>query len=244
MLAIRIIPSMLVRGHTLVKGKNFNSWRSVGAALQAARIHAMRGVDELVILDIGATPEGRGPDLTLVQELSESCFCPLTIGGGVRTLKDAEALLRAGADKVAIGAAAFDNAETVRSIAGPLGSQAVVVTIDVQAGMAVSRACPFVRDPAMYARILEQAGAGEILLTSVDLEGTMDGYDLALIKDVSQAVSIPVIAHGGCKGAEDMRAAIDAGASAVAAGAVFQFTELTPRAAAKHLADQGIEVRL
>jgi len=247
-LAHRVIPTVLCRGRTLVKGVAFDSWRSVGIAMQALRIHAARGVDEVCLLDIGATPEGRGPNLEVVRELSEHLFSPLTVGGGVRTVEDVRALLGAGADSVVIGTAAWNPThDLVREAATIVGAQAVVVAVDVRADYV------FIRNgtepasdlrPAQVCRWMQDRGAGEILLTSISREGTMEGYDLDLIRDVSHAVSIPVIAHGGAGSYEHMREALDAGASAVAAGALFQFTEGTPRGAANFLAKCGYEMRL
>lgn len=232
MLAVRIIPTLLYRGATLVKGRQFRSWRSVGHVQQAARIHAMRGVDELCCLDIGATPEGRGPDFDLVEKLTDGNFCPVTVGGGVRTVEDVKLLLRAGADKVCIKSAYWSIPEFARAF----GSQAIVAAVDY---------IDSYRDVGIRnAMAMEQGGAGEILLTSIDREGTMEGYDLDTIKAVSEAVSIPVIAHGGCGTYAHMLEAIQAGASAVAAGAMFQFSDNTPKGAAEYLAAKGIEVRL
>lgn len=246
-LAHRVIPTILCRGRTLVKGQRFDSWRSVGVAAQAVRIHQARGVDEVCLLDIGATPEGRGPDLGLVEELSEILFAPLSVGGGVRSVQDVRALLRAGADKVVIGTGACEVPHLIRDCADAVGSQAIVVTEDVGYGDTVMTRCGktgYSHSPVTFAKSAERAGAGEILLTSIDREGTMEGYDLDLIRRVAGAVSIPVIAHGGCSGYADMAAAIAAGASAVAAGALFQFTDATPRAAAQYLAEHGIEARV
>lgn len=247
MLAHRVIPTLLCRGRQLVKGKRFNSWRSVGVAAQAVRVHQARGVDELCLLDIGATPEGRGPDLSLVEELSDVCFMPLAVGGGIRTVEQVRDLLKAGADKVVIGTAFVDFPEMKR-IAETVGRQALVASIDVADGE-VAWNCGRTTvsggmDPVEYAKLCEQVGAGEILLTSIDREGTMQGYDLELVRRVSSAVSIPVIAHGGCSGYPDMAAAIAAGASAVAAGALFQFTDAIPKEAATYLHQMGIEARV
>lgn len=247
MLAHRIIPSILCRGRQQVKGTKFDSWRSVGLAAQAVRIHNARGVDEICLLDVGATPEGRGPDLSLVEELSEVVFSPLSVGGGVRSVKDVRALLQAGADKVVIGTGVCEVEDLVRDCVDAVGSQAIVVAEDVGYGDSVMIHCGkkgYSHDPVDFAQWAERAGAGEILLTSVDREGTMGGYDLDLIRRVSKAVGIPVIAHGGCRDYEDMVDAIHAGASAVAAGALFQFTDSTPLEAAKALREYGIEVRL
>ena len=251
MLASRIIPTLLCRGRQLVKGSQFKSWRSVGVAMQAAKVHALRGVDELIILDIGATPEGRGPDLDLVRELSEYCFTPLTVGGGVRTVDDVNDLLRAGADKVAVGAASQRRPSFIADCHDRFGCQAIVVSIDVLNNTVASRsgALHYQHDggfipPKEWAVGVEELGGGEILLTSIDREGMMSGYDLDLIKAVSEAVKIPVIAHGGCGSYQHMLEAINAGASAVAAGAMFQFTDQTPKGAAEYLQQHGVEVRL
>ena len=241
-LAKRIIPTLLIRGRQLVKGKQFNAWRSVGHVGQAVRIHQARGVDELVICDISATPEGRGPNLELIEELTKDCFMPLAVGGGVRTVEDVKTLLRAGADKVVIGRGAHSESTLISDCRRTVGSQAVVVAIDVKHGQV--RHMGAGPGPARWAQWMQDVGAGEILLTSVEREGTLQGFDLEMIHAVSRAVSIPVIAHGGCGSYEDMRLAIEAGADAVAAGALFQFSDCTPRGAAEYLAEHGIETRI
>lgn len=243
-LAARIIPTLLARGEQLVKGSRFDSWRSVGHVLQAARIHAARGVDELIVLDITATPEGRGPNLALVEKICEAMYTPVTVGGGVRSVQDVRDLLKAGADKVAIGT----NAPIVIwAAAAKFGSQAIVAAVDAvgpgvawQCGRAVTEEV----SPVAWAQKCAAEGAGEILLTSIDREGTMEGYDLDLIRKVSAMVSVPVIAHGGCGTYAHMREALEVGAAAVAAGAMFQFTDSTPRGAAKYLSRAGLEVRV
>lgn len=245
-LAKRVIPVMLCRGRTLVKGKAFDSWRSVGHAAQAARIHQARGVDELVLLDIGATPEGRGPDLGLVEELADGCFMPLAVGGGVRSVDDVRALLKAGADKVVVCTAATRDPTFIAQVAHVAGRQALVVAIDVRDRLVYTdcgkQATCF--HPVWWALRVAARGAGEILLTDMAREGAMAGYDLELIRQVSDAVSIPVIAHGGAGHPSHMLEALQAGASAVAAGSMFQFTDETPRSAAEYLAERGVEVRV
>ena len=235
-LAVRIIPTLLARGSKLVKGQRFSADRVVGHVQQAARIHQARGVDELCILDVAATPEGRGPDFDAVRRLTDGCFMPLTVGGGVRSVEDVKGLLDAGADKVAVNQSRIDYS-LLMSCRRRFGSQAIVAAVDIG---------PNDNDISRIVRPhwAEYHGAGEILLTSVDREGTMQGYDLDMIRAVSQAVDIPVIAHGGCSGPADMLAAIQAGASAVAVGALFQFTEHTPRSCAEWLHARGVEVRL
>lgn len=249
-LAKRIIPTLLCRGRQLVKGKGFNSWRSVGVAAQAVRIHQTRGVDELVLLDIAATAEGRGPDLKLVEELTACCFMPLSVGGGIRTVEHIRDLLKAGADKVVIGSAAIEDPYLLKDAAQAVGRQALVVSIDYRTdnvssvvygrnGTKLTQFCPI-----WWAIKCAGRGAGEIMLTSIDREGTCQGYDLDTIRYVSDAVNVPVIAHGGAGSYEHMHQAIKAGAEAVAAGAMFQFTDQTPRGAAEYLGQKGITVRV
>ena len=228
-LAVRIIPTLLCKDGHLVKGRQFSADRVVGHPLQAARIHAARGVDELALLDIEATKRGR-IDLQMIEDLSSVMFMPLTVGGGIDSLQAAKSVLRAGADKVIVGAG---GPYVMREIADSIGCQAVVAAVDAK------------DIPWAVKRSIEcaQAGAGEIMLTSIEREGTMEGYDLEMIYAVSESVGIPVIAHGGCSGPDDMIEAVKAGASAVAAGALFVFTDWTPRDCAKHMSKSGIEVR-
>lgn len=245
MLATRIIPTLLYRRNTLVKGSMFNGWRSVGHVQQAARIHAKRGVDELCILDIAATPEARRPDLELIERLTEDNFSPVAVGGGIKKISDVEKMLRAGADKVVMCTSAIEGG-LVREASSAVGSQAITVAIDYREDCIWSH-CGKARwrmTPKRFAMVCAEDGAGEILLTSIDREGTMKGYDLDIIREISNSVPIPVIAHGGCSGYDDMYQAILAGASAVAAGALFQFTDCTPRGAAEYLSTKGVEVRL
>ena len=226
-----------------------------------------RGVDELILLDIAATPEGRGPDFKLVEELSRDLFCPLTVGGGVRSVQDVRDLLNAGADKVAVCTAVVRHNPIVREIAKVCGSQALVIAIDylvvndsawtdtrpcVVTGCGKEAICNADSNdeymppmhPARFAQFAQEVGAGEILLTSIDRDGTGEGYDLDLIRAVSDAVSVPVIANGGCGSYEHMLQAIEAGASAVAAGAFFAWADATPREAARYLQEHGVEARV
>lgn len=252
MLKIRVMPTVLHKDLGLVKGMAFDSWRRVGTAMQAVKVYNMREVDELVFLDISATNEGRTPDLQLVDELADECFMPLTVGGGIRSIDDVRALLQKGADKVAINSAAVDTPELISRIAERFGSQCAVVSIDVKRNprgqvevYIRSGTRPTAKDPVEMAVQAERLGAGEILLTSIDRDGTMTGYDIPLIKSVSQAVSIPVIASGGAGSYEHMAEALrEGGASAVAAASLFHFTEMTPLGAKRYLNDAGFNVRL
>lgn len=244
-LATRIIPQILCSGRKLVKGQQYRSWRSVGVASQAVRIHQLRQVDELLLLDINATLEGRGPDLEMVRELADVCFSPLAVGGGVRSLQDIRDLLNNGADKVVIGTAACKDLAFVKEASKKYGCSTIVVSIDSCKGEAVTRSATTKCGISAYdaAIMAEQVGAGEVILNCVEREGTMEGYDLHLIEEVSRALSIPVVASCGCGSYLDMAKAIDAGASAVSAGAMFQFTDRTPRGAAEYLDAHGYEVR-
>ncbi len=229
-LAKRIIPTLLFDGEKLIKGEKFNGWRTVGHVEQAAKIYAHRAVDEIVLLDITATKEGRGPNLKLIERISRNFFTPLTVGGGVRNVQDVQDLLRAGADKVSINTRLVDVCHLASE---KFGAQAIVASIDV---------CDY--DAAGLSRDAEIMGAGEVLLTNMDREGTMDGYDIDQIREAAEAISIPLIAHGGCQSYEDMHLALEAGASAVAAGALFAFTDNTPKGAALYLKNKGHEVRI
>lgn len=209
------------------------------------QIHATRGCDEIICLDISATAEGRGPDLGLIEELAEACFSPIAVGGGVSTVQDARNLLKAGADKIVIGSGHNEVPNLVRDIAGHFGSQSVVVAIDHKDGRYWTRCGTHdtglsVLDAALGA---ESCGAGEILLTSIERDGTMCGYDLETIRSIANLLPIQVIAAGGCSGYEDMHRAIQVGADAIAAGAIFQFCDYTPAGAAEYLSNCGVEVR-
>ena len=232
----------------MVKGRQFASNRVVGRAADAVRVHQGRQVDELVLLDVTATKEGRTPDLKMIDALARECFMPLTVGGGIRTVEDVRQLLRHGADKVVIGTAALERPRFVQEISETFGAQAVVVSVDVKDGRPFSKCGTYREDEALtaptWAYLAEQFGAGEILLQSIDRDGTMTGYDLDLIREVSQAVSIPVIASGGCGTPEHALEAIRAGADAVAMGAMLQFTDFTPKDVARHLKESGVSVRL
>lgn len=249
---IRVIPTLLYKDVGLVKGVGFNSWRRVGSAMQAIKVYNIREVDELILLDITATREGRSPDFTMVDELADECFMPLTVGGGVRTIDDVQKLLRFGADKVALNTAAVENPELIRQIAQRFGTQCVVVSIDARRTsdgsyevFTNSGANPTGQDPVSLARTVASLDAGEILLTAIDRDGTMEGYDIELIKRVSDAVNIPVIASGGAGCYEHMAQVLrQTKASAIAAASMFHFTHQTPLEAKRYLWERGFNVRL
>lgn len=228
---LRVIPVLLLRDWGLEKTVRFDDPVYIGSPINAARVFNSRNVDELILLDIAATEQGRGPNLEVVEEITEEAFMPVTVGGGVRDLDTVHQLLHAGADRVAINTAAVEQPALITSAADHFGRQCVVVSIDVRRH-GDGRCEVFTRrgrqgtglDPVSHARRMEELGAGEILLCSIDRDGTMSGYDLELIRTVSDAVTIPVIACGGAGSVRDLAAAAESGhASAVAAGAFFLF---------------------
>lgn len=251
MLKVRVIPTLLWKNFGLVKGVSFDSWRRVGPVLPAIKVYNVRDVDELILVDISASREAAEPDYESVQDFADECFVPLTVGGGITGIRQIQQLLRAGADKISINTAAYANPLTVDDAARRFGAQCVVASIDARRMDDGDYQCfshsgqtPTGRHPESWAKELEDRGAGEILITSIDRDGTMLGYDLSLIERVVRAVSIPVIASGGAGNYEHMRLAIrEAGASAVAAASMFHFTEQTPAEAKRSLAAAGIPVR-
>lgn len=251
MLKVRVIPTLLWKNFGLVKGVGFDSWRRVGPVLPAIKVYNQREVDELILVDIVAHDTGDDPDFESVNDFGQDCFVPLTVGGGITSLLQVQRLLRAGADKVSINTAGYESPALVTEIATRFGSQCVVASIDAKAQHDGGWRCfshagqrDTGRDVIEWARELEDRGAGEILITSIERDGTMEGYDLSLVESVASAVRIPVIASGGAGNYEHMVAAVtQAGASAVAAASIFHFTEQTPAGAKAALAVAGIPVR-
>ncbi len=251
MLKLRIIPTLLYKDTELVKGVKFNSWRPIGSLMQAVKLYNLREVDELIFLDITATIKKRPPDFALVDDFADECFMPLTVGGGIKKLDDVRRLLSVGADKITLNTAAFINPRLITEIARKFGSQCVVVSIDVKRKKGEyevyieSGTKSTGVDPVLFAKKVESLGAGEILLTSIDLDGTMSGYDINLVKNVTKAISIPVIASGGAGCFNHMLKVInEGGASAIAAASIFHFTEHTPMEAKQYLYRHGINTRI
>ena len=246
------MPTLLFKDVGLVKGIGFDSWRRVGSAMQSVKVYNLREVDELVFLDITATAQDRPPDFQAIDDLADECFMPLTVGGGVRSTEDVRRLLQVGADKVALNTAAVEHPELITEVAERFGSQCVVVSIDARripdGGHEVfvrSGTAPTGRDPVSVAREAAARGAGEILLTSIDRDGTMTGYDVELTRAVCAAVDVPVIASGGAGTYEHMAQVIRAsGCSAVAAASMFHFSEQTPLEAKRDLQTLGVPVRI
>jgi len=230
-LRTRIIPVLLLRDESLVKTVRFGKFSYVGDPCNTVRIFNELEVDELLFLDISASREGKSPNLKLLADIADECFMPLGYGGGVRSLEDARPVFDIGFEKVAINTAAIDNPDLLTQVAHQYGSQAVVASIDVKSGL-WGRATVRTqagrhntgRDPAQWATEVERRGAGEILLTSIDREGSWQGFDLELVRRVADSVSIPVIAHGGAGTVQDIGKAVkQAHASAVALGSMVVF---------------------
>ena len=241
----RVIPCLDVAGGRVVKGIRFQNLRDMGDPVELAERYSELGADELVFLDITATIEGRKPLLELVDRAAAELEIPFTVGGGVAGLEDARALLRAGADKVAVNRAAVDDPDLLTALADEFGAQAVVCAIDVRAGEVVTHAGrrPRGLDAVEWAGEAVERGAGEILLTSIDADGTRAGYDLELTGAVADAVRVPVIASGGAGSAEHMAEAFAAGAeAALIASIVHEDPERLPRLKAE-LKEAGWPVR-
>lgn len=249
MLKVRIIPTLLWKQFGLVKGVGFDSWRRVGPVLPAIKVYNRREVDELVLVDITAH-DGDELDFESVADFADDCFVPFTVGGGIRNVEQVRQALRAGADKVCVNTAAYERPELITDIAARFGTQCAVASIDVRAQDGGWRCFSHAggqdtgREVVAWAQELADRGAGEILLTSIERDGTLEGYDLALIEAVVSAVDIPVIAAGGAGNYQHMVEAVtQAGASAVAAASMFHFTEQTPAGARDALAAAGVPVR-
>jgi cyclase len=251
MLKVRIIPCLDVKDGRVVKGVQFTNLRDAGDPVEAAKAYDAAGADELCFLDITASHEKRGILLDVVRRTADVCFMPLTVGGGVRTLEDIRSLLLAGADKVSINTAAVQRREIVREAAEKFGSQLVVVAIDARQ-VAPGRYEIFTHggrtatgiDAVAFARDVVSLGAGEILLTSMDRDGTRQGYDLDLTRTIADAVSVPVVASGGVGGLSHLVDGVLQGhASAVLAASIFHFGEATIADAKREMAECGIAVR-
>lgn len=249
MLARRIIPCLDVAGGRVVKGVHFTSLRDAGDPVEQATRYDADGADELVFLDISASHEARETTLEMVGRVAESIFIPFTVGGGLRAVDDAGAALRAGADKVSVNTAAVRDPALVSRLADSFGTQCIVAAVDVK--RIGARTAVMVNggreetplDAMDWIRRLEALGAGEILLTSMDRDGTGAGYDLPLLSDASAAVSIPVIASGGAGRLEHLAEAFEAGAHGVLAATIFHFQGSTLPEARAYLAGRGYPVR-
>jgi cyclase len=248
---VRVIPCLDVAGGRVVKGVNFENLRDAGDPVEIARRYDAAGADELCFLDITASHEDRGTLLDVVARTADVCFMPLTVGGGVRTVDDVRALLLAGADKVSINSAAVANPAIISAMAERFGTQCIVVAVDAKRSgdhwelftHGGRRATGI--DAVAFARQVAELGAGEILLTSMDRDGTRSGFDLELVRAVSDAVPVPVIASGGVGDLDDLvDGAVVGGANAVLAASIFHFGQATVREAKAHMAAAGVSVRI
>ncbi|MBI2063446.1 MAG: imidazole glycerol phosphate synthase subunit HisF [Candidatus Yanofskybacteria bacterium] len=252
MLKIRLIPMLLLKEGRMIKTKQFHSFRDVGNPKTVAKVYNAQKADELIFLDISATDEKRGFLLEVIRSVAEECLIPITAGGGVRNMEQARELLQSGADKVSINTAAIEDPSFIKKLSEKFGKSTVVVSIDYKKndnGQNEVFVCRGKKstgfDPVSWARKVEELGAGEILLTSIDKEGMMMGYDLETIKLVSEAVSIPVIASGGAGTVQDLVDSIEIGrASAVAAASIFHFTDQSIIKGHSFMRSAGLSVRI
>ncbi len=256
MLAKRIIPCLDVAEGRVVKGVQFLGLRDAGDPVEIARRYDAEGADELTFLDISASHEGRETMLHVVERVADEVFIPLTVGGGIRTLEDVRRLLNAGADKVSINTAAVTNPDFVREASDKVGSQCIVVAIDAKRVSAPGEPLrweifthggrkPTGLDAIAWARHMVDFGAGELLVTSMDRDGTRIGFDLELMRNIGEAVEVPTIASGGVGNLDHLNEGILQGkADAVLAASIFHFGEFTVHQAKEHMAQAGIEVRL
>jgi len=251
MFKVRVIPCLDVKDGRVVKGVNFVDLRDAGDPVEAAIAYDAAGADELTFLDINATHENRGTMMDVVRRTAEACFMPLTVGGGVRTVDDIKTLLRAGADKVSINSAAVANRQFVKEAAEKFGEQCIVVAIDAK--RAGSRWEIFTHggrkstgiDAIEFAQEVVSLGAGEILLTSMDRDGTRSGFDIELTRAIADSVGVPVIASGGVGNLDHLVEGIRSGhATAVLAASIFHFGEFTIREAKDHMVRAGLPMRL
>ncbi len=251
MLAKRIIPCLDVTDGRVVKGTKFLNLRDAGDPVECAKAYDAQGADELVFLDITASSDGRATMIDVVARTAEQCFMPLTVGGGIRAVEDMRAMLLAGADKVSVNTAAIREPDLVRAGAEAFGSQCIVVAIDAKRNAAGGWTVythggrnATELDAVAWARRVTELGAGEILLTSMDADGTCAGYDLGLTAAVSEAVSIPVIASGGAGTLDHLAEVLSVGkADAVLAASIFHFGDYTISQAKNYLAQRGVAVR-
>jgi cyclase len=250
MLARRIIPCLDVKDGRVVKGINFLALRDAGDPVEQAAAYDAQGADELCYLDISASPEGRSTMVDVVARTADQVFAPLTVGGGVRSIADAERLLEAGADKIAVNTAAIRAPGLVAACAARFGSQAIVVAVDAKRAGASWEVyshggrTPEGLDALAWCRRVAELGAGELLLTSMDRDGTGAGYDTELVAAAAAAVSIPVIASGGVGALAHLAAGLEAGADAVLAASIFHFGRHTIGEAKAFLAGRGLPVRV
>ena len=253
MLKTRIIPCLDVKNGRVVKGTNFINLRDAGDPVEIAKLYNDKGADELCFLDISASQENRTTTYDIVKKTAEKCFMPLTVGGGVRRVSEVEKLLNHGADKVSFNSAAVSSPQLISNAANKFGSQCIVVAIDAKFSPSKNEWEVFTHGGTRstgirvteFAKIMEENGAGEILLTSMDQDGVKDGYDIKLLRTITQLVGIPVIASGGAGKVEHFLEAVrDGGASALLAASVFHFNEITIAEVKEFLNKSDVPMRM
>jgi imidazole glycerol-phosphate synthase subunit HisF len=249
MLKHRIIPCVLLKDWQLVKSINFSSYRTIGHPVSTARIYNSRNVDELIVLDIDASLGIDGMNIELITDIAQECFMPLTVGGGIKTISDINKLLDAGADKVSINTIALKDMNFITEASSIFGSQCIICSIDVKKVQGVYKVFNKAQglldiDPIALAKDFERHGAGEILLTSVDYDGTTQGYDIELMKGFSNKLDIPIILNGGMGKPLHGVKAIQNGADAIAAAYIFHFSEYTPNDIRDKFLKHNISVRI
>lgn len=249
MLMKRIIPCLDVKEGRVVKGVKFQNLRDLGDPVAVAKYYYGQGADELVLLDISATQEGRETMLDIVERVAEVIYMPFTVGGGIKTIEDAKRLIRAGADKVSLNSSALQNPQLIQEVSRLFGVQATVVAIDAkQTGdswgvFSHGGTQPVGRDAIEWAQEAVALGAGELLVTSMDADGTKDGYDLALIRRLREVVNVPIIASGGVGTLDHLAEGLEAGADAALAASIFHEATYTMPETKAYLKERGVEVR-
>jgi imidazole glycerol-phosphate synthase subunit HisF len=250
MLRTRVIPIVLLSGYSVIKTIKFDVRRNLGNPITVARIYNTRNVDELVLLDIDASKQKKAIDLFIIQDIASECFMPLTVGGGIRKIEDIRNLLKRGADKISINTYALENPDFIRESSSIFGSQCIVVSVDVRKEGDRYVIYSSVDNentklsPIEWCKKSEALGAGELLISFVDHDGTMEGIDEAYIEEIAKSVNIPLIASGGVSNPEDTVKMAKAGASGIGVSSIFHFTSHTPLDCKKAMGAAGIPVRL
>ena len=250
MLKLRVIPTLLYDGLTLVKGKNFESWRTVSALIQQVQIYALRGVDEMILLDISSTNKKTKINFNLIKDITENIFMPFTVGGGIKNIHDIQNLLKSGADKVSINTAAFHDKKFIKEAVKIFGSQCIVISVDYKkingSELVFTNSGKHNTNKNLYEYLEEinELNVGEVLLTSIDRDGTMLGYNIDVIEKATKILQVPIIASGGAKDYKDMLKLINkTKITAIAAASIYHFKNQTPKLAKIFLKENGIKIR-
>ena len=250
MLKLRVIPTLLYDGLTLVKGKNFESWRTVSALIQQVQIYALRGVDEMILLDISSTNKKTKINFNLIKDITENIFMPFTVGGGIKNIHDIQNLLKSGADKVSINTAALHDKKFIKEAVKIFGSQCIVISVDYKkingSELVFTNSGKHNTNKNLYEYLEEinELNVGEVLLTSIDRDGTMLGYNIDAIEKATKILQVPIIASGGAKDYKDMLKLINkTKITAIAAASIYHFKNQTPKLAKSFLKENGIKIR-